>query len=301
MEGKRRELMEASPDYKTRLRVQDADPDAVRKALPAGAVLIEFRQFQPADFRTGELGEPRFAGLLLTGSQEPVVMDLGPVSEVQSLTTAMGASVPPAAPDRPEADRGLTPDPAGAPLSLTDQAAARLHERLFAPFGDAVASANAVYIAPDGILNLVPFARLKLPDGHYWFEQQEVHTLQTGRDLLRPKADRPARGLLALGGIDFGAAPAPAAPQDSLFRRSDAVGRAAKAFPTFNPLPVLRRRRTASSAVRTRSAAPRRPSPPSTRCRLRRARWRKWRRGTRRAAPTSRPRSGPARRRARRA
>ncbi len=35
--------------------------------------------------------------------------------------------------------------------------------------------------------------------------------VQSGRDLLRPPADRPARGLLALGGIDFDRAPAQAA------------------------------------------------------------------------------------------
>jgi tetratricopeptide (TPR) repeat protein len=236
LEAKRRELIDASPEYRDRLRVQDADPGEVRKALPAGAVLIEFRQFRPHDFRSGKPGEPRFAGLLLTGSGEPVVADLGPVSEVQSLTTAMAA---------PRAPRGLGADPAGAPLSLDDQAAAKLYERLFAPFKRDVDSATVVYVAPDGILNLVPFARLKLSDGRYWFERQEVRTLQTGRDLLRPAADHPARGLLALGGIDFGAPPTDTGPQDSPIRGLDEVGRglaavncAAKTFPAFSQLPA---------------------------------------------------------------
>jgi CHAT domain-containing protein len=241
LEGKRRELIDASPDYKSRLRVQDAGLDDVRKALTAGAVLIEFRQFRPFDFRVRTPGEPRFAALLLTGSGRPAaadtLMDLGPVSEVQALVqalTAGGASV---------VDRGLKTDPAGAPLTPADQAAAKLYERLFAPFRDALDSKAAVYVAPDGILNLVPFARLKLPDGHYWFERQEVHLLQTGRDLLRPNADHPARGLLALGGIDFdaGAAGKDAAAvgtgqQDSVFfvaagsSRKSAVSRAAESF-----------------------------------------------------------------------
>jgi len=48
--------------------------------------LVEFRQFRPVDFHTGESGEPRFAALLLAGFDEPVVADLGPVSEMRQPT-----------------------------------------------------------------------------------------------------------------------------------------------------------------------------------------------------------------------
>jgi tetratricopeptide (TPR) repeat protein/CHAT domain-containing protein len=215
LEGKQRELIAISPEYNDRLRVLAAGLDEVRKALPAGSALIEFRQFRPViDFRTGKRGEPRFAALLLTGAGEPVVADLGPVSELQPLAAALGASARgAAAPGRVAAPtvvasasgRGLAPDPQGQPLTPADEAAAQLYVRLVAPFKDALAAAKTVYVAPDGILNLAPFARLKLADGRYWFERQEVHMLQTGRDLLRPGADHPARGLLALGGIDFDA------------------------------------------------------------------------------------------------
>jgi CHAT domain-containing protein len=225
LEGKQRELVAVSPEYNDRLRVLAAGLDGVREALSAGSVLVEFRQFRPfINFGTGKRGEPRFAALLLSGAGEPVVADLGPVAEVQSLATAMGAG--------PEAARGLGPPV----LALDDAAAAKLYERLFAPFKDAVASAKAVYVAPDGILNLIPFARLKLADDRYWFERQEIHLLQTGRDLLRPEADYPARGLLALGGIDFDATLNGAGPQDSMFfaaagsDRPAAVTRAATAF-----------------------------------------------------------------------
>jgi CHAT domain-containing protein len=236
LEAKRRDLIDANPDYKNRLRVQDASLDDVRKALPAGSALIEFRQFRAFDFRTQKWGELRFAGLLLTGSEEPILTDLGPVSEMQPLMTAMATPVAP---------RGVEPEPAGAPLSLDDQAAAKMYQQLFAPFKDALNGAKTIYVAPDGILNLIPVARLKLPDGRYWFESQEVRTLQTGRDLLRPDADRPARGLLALGGIDFGAAPAATGPQSSAFfaaagsDRPAAVSRAAETFRSgFIPLPA---------------------------------------------------------------
>jgi len=126
--------------------------------------------------------------LLLAGVDEPVVAYLGPVSELQQLATA-----------------------------LEDQTSAKLYQRLTAPFEQKLVAATTVYVAPDGVLNLVPFARLKLADGSYWWERQEVHLLQTGRDLLRPNPDHPARGLLALGGIDFGTAPIDTGQQDSIF------------------------------------------------------------------------------------
>jgi tetratricopeptide (TPR) repeat protein len=175
LEAKQLVLGAVSRDYKDHLRVQAANLEDVRAAVPARAVLIEFRQFRPVDFRTGTPGEPRFAAMLLAGSDDPVVADLGPISDMHEPTTA-----------------------------LTDEAAATLYRQLFAPFEQRLASASTVYVAPDGILNLVPFARLKLADGRYWAERQEVRLLQSGRDLLRGDPDKRARGLVALGGIDFG-------------------------------------------------------------------------------------------------
>jgi hypothetical protein len=122
------------------------------------------------------LGEPQLAALLLAGVDEPVVADLGPVSELRELAKSL--------------------------VTTSSAAPSALYQRLFAPFESKLAAATSVYLAPDGILDLVPFARLKLADGHYWEERQEVRLLQTGRDLLRADPDKPARGLLALGGID---------------------------------------------------------------------------------------------------
>ncbi len=125
-------------------------------------------------------------------------------------------------------------------------AAAALYQRLFAPFEGKFAAAKSVYLAPDGNLDLVPFARLKLSDGRYWEERQEVHLLQTGRDLLRAYPENAARGLLALGGIDFGLAASTGTTRESgVFTtasgeaRSDAIARAAATFRDgFAPLPA---------------------------------------------------------------
>ncbi|MDE5454134.1 tetratricopeptide repeat protein [Bradyrhizobium sp. CSA112] len=204
LDAKQRELGEFSRLYKDHLRVLTANLEDVRAAVPPRAVLIEFRQFRPVDFRTGKPDAPRFAAMLLAGSDDPVLADLGPISDMPHPTTA-----------------------------LTDEAAATLYRQLFAPFEQQLASASTVYVAPDGILNLVPFAQLRLADGRYWGERQELRLLQSGRDLLRADPDKQARGLVALGGIDFGAAPAEAKNPSSVVYtavNSDAVTRAAGSF-----------------------------------------------------------------------
>jgi CHAT domain-containing protein len=205
LEAKQLALGAVSRNYKDHLRVLTANLDDLRAALPVGAVLIEFRQFQPAQFRTGTVGEEHFAALLLAGSDDPMVVDVGPVADIPQPVTV-----------------------------LDDETAAALYQRLFAPFEEKLAAATTVYVAPDGILNLVPFARLKLADGRYWTERQQVRLLQSGRDLLRADPDEPARGLLALGGIDFGATAAAGKKKPSTVAagsdRSGAVTRTAGTF-----------------------------------------------------------------------
>ncbi|WP_354119947.1 CHAT domain-containing protein [Bradyrhizobium sp. LA6.12] len=214
LEAKQLALAGVSRDYEHHLRVLTANLDDLRAVLPAGAVLIEFRQFRPVDFRTKQSDEPRFAALLLAGFDEPVVADLGPVSKLGQPT-----------------------------VELTDAAAAALYQKLFARFEDKLAAATTVYVAPDGILNLVPFAWLKLADGRYLGERQQLRLLQSGRDLLRPDPDKLARGLLALGGIDFGAAAAEGKPDSVvLVVSADRKGALARAAGTvqdgFKQLPA---------------------------------------------------------------
>ncbi|MCS3932080.1 CHAT domain-containing protein/Tfp pilus assembly protein PilF [Bradyrhizobium elkanii] len=210
-ETKQRALGELSRDYNDHLRVLTANFDDLRKALPVGAALVEFREFQLVDFRRGRLDEePHFAALLLAGSDEPVVVDLGPISELGRSTA-----------------------------ELTDAAAAALYQKLFGRFEDKLAGATSVYIAPDGLLNRIPFARLRLADGRYWAERQQLRLLQSGRDLLRPDPDMPARGLLALGDIDFGPLPEVGKPDSiPVADRKDAVALAARTLRDFKKLPA---------------------------------------------------------------
>jgi hypothetical protein len=87
-----------------------------------------------------------------------------------------------------------------------DAGARTLHARLIEPLK--LPPSVRLYIAPDDVLHLLPFPRLLDAQGRRLAEQLDIRLVQTSRDLLRPSATAPAQGLLALGGIDFGKAPA---------------------------------------------------------------------------------------------
>lgn len=63
----------------------------------------------------------------------------------------------------------------------TDVASARFYAHLFGSLDRELAGFETIYIAPDGALDLVPFARLRLPDGRYWIERQTLRQVRRGR------------------------------------------------------------------------------------------------------------------------
>ncbi len=213
-------LGRVSRAYAQHLQVRDVNLADLQAAVPPRRALLEIREYQPLDFRRGLYGASRWAGILVT-ADGIVVRDLGPAE-------GTGA--------RAEALLGDAASPAGR-AATTD-----LHAQLLAPFAAELAGMERLYLAPDGVLNLVPFAALRGPDGRRLAEMQDVRLLQTGRDLLRQDADQPAKGLLALGGIDFGAAAAPIRQASAILPGSDlatATTRAAGALAAgFRPLPA---------------------------------------------------------------
>ena len=193
------ELGRLSRAFAQFLQVRAATPDDLRASLPPRTALLEIRQYHPTDFRPGALGSPRWAGLLVMRGGAPRVVDLGPAAATAAHIDAVS--------------RGKDPKAA-------EDAARDLYNLLLEPFAADLAGLDRLYLAPDGVLHLAPFARLRTPDGRYLVEAMDVRLLQTGRDLLRPSPERPAVGLLALGGIDFGPMAIVAEPQAAIERKT---------------------------------------------------------------------------------
>jgi CHAT domain-containing protein/tetratricopeptide (TPR) repeat protein len=178
-------LGKLSRTYGASLQARHANLNDVRVALaslPTQSALLEIRQFQPLDFRVDAKRPAHWAGVLISPTGETRVRDLG----------AVDASAPKVA--------SLLADPTGDDGRL---AAATLYQQLLAPFVADLHNVERLYIAPDGILYLVPFGLLHNVAASSLLQKMDVRLVQSGRDLLRPPPDKPARGLVAVGGIDF--------------------------------------------------------------------------------------------------
>jgi CHAT domain-containing protein len=182
LDAAERALGRLSRDYRDQLKVREANLRDLQGALKDDAALVEFSRYRPVDFGAGDLGRDRWAAVVVQGHDRVATFDLGPVAETEGWISA------------------LTAESAGA-----GAAARALHDRLIAPLG--LDPAAMTLIAPDNLLHLVPFHRLVQPDGRMLAQSRSLRIVQSGRDLLRAPSDRPASGLLAIGGLDFDGAP----------------------------------------------------------------------------------------------
>ncbi len=181
LEEKEIRLAQISREFNRHLQVRAANADDVRNYLPReGGALLELRHYQPADFKTTEFDAPRWAALLLSSAGEMSLHDLGPAAETLARWRKLRETG-------------------------TREAAAALYRNLFGALDEELKGYDTLYLAPDGFLNLLAFARLVTPEGHYWIQRQALRQVRTGRhliagydrDLAKPK------GLLALGGVRY--------------------------------------------------------------------------------------------------
>ena len=170
--------------------------DAVRDALPLGAVAIDFLEYGSAPLPAGKRTPAttrRLAAFVLAPGRPVRAFDLGPA-------TAVG-----------EAVHRWRADAQGKRSCLGPGAGADLRRLIWEPLADAVTGASLVLVSPDGPLTGLPLAALPgKPEGTYLIEEVTVVTLSVPR--LLPEflaADRApvAPSLLLMGDVDFGADP----------------------------------------------------------------------------------------------
>jgi len=155
----------------------------VEDALPEGAELWEFVRYGPYDFkgpgsdkeRTGPL---RYLAFTLDGGGDITLTDLGDASQIDSLVM--------------EARRQIyeAREVVNSPLVLESERqlakiTGELYKRIFAPLKSMSKEGGAIFISPDGQLNLLPFEILPTPEGGYVIEKYRISYLSSGRDLLK--------------------------------------------------------------------------------------------------------------------
>ncbi len=182
------ELAGRSQAFQDYLTSRTLDWRQIRSELPRNSALLSLRAFRPVDFATEAFGEPHWLAFLIPAEPgdgpELLLRDLGPIA----LTKAMHKEL-----------RDTS----------SKESAQMLYRRLFGKLDIELAKYERLYIAADGLLDLVAFARLVVPDGRYWVQRQALHQIRTGRDLVQKHSGQTAaKGMLILGGVDYRRFPA---------------------------------------------------------------------------------------------
>jgi CHAT domain-containing protein/Tfp pilus assembly protein PilF len=153
---------------------------AIRAAIPADAVLIEFAVYSPFDPKqpnesTRNFDDPRYIAYIIPGQGEVRWKDLGPARDIDAAI---------------EAFRHALRDPHRQNVKRVARA---LDAKVMQPIRDLIGNATHLLVSPDGQLDLIPFEALVDTKGQYLIERFLVTYLTTGRDLLRMQVSRASR------------------------------------------------------------------------------------------------------------
>ncbi len=158
---------------------------AVRKALPADAVLVDIVRFEPKIFEAKH-GEAHWQPALYVAWLVPPdgkgvvrVIDLGEAREVDALVESARQAIQQSGEkiQKPEDDEPPAEHAALAPL-------AKLAQRVLVPLKPYLAGARQLILSPDSNLWLVPWAALPIEDAKYAIERWQIRFATSGRDLV---------------------------------------------------------------------------------------------------------------------
>jgi CHAT domain-containing protein/Tfp pilus assembly protein PilF len=165
--------------------------DAVRRAIPENAALLEFVSYRPLSPKgitaKERYGAPRYVVYVIRNQGEVRWRELGGTKEVDGAVQAL---------------RQALRDPQ---RKDTQQLARALDLTVMQPVRALLGDATQLLVSPDGELNLVPFAALVDEQGRYLVQRYSFTYLTSGRDLLRMQVARESQsGLLIVANPTFG-------------------------------------------------------------------------------------------------
>jgi CHAT domain-containing protein/Tfp pilus assembly protein PilF len=236
----KREVELSSRSAEFRKQVQPVTLAAVQAALPAASTLVEFAFFTPLDPQTEKSKPPRYLAYLLTAQGQPKWVDLG---EANMIDRAV------------EAWRKALRNPN---LADVKRLARAVDERVMRPVRSLLGDTRRLLIAPDGSLNLIPFAALVDERNRYLVERYSISYLTSGRDLLRLQTSEPSKSApLVLANPLFGTGETASTQVDQNSGISHAGNQADNQAPArndprevfFQPLPGTRREALAIKAL----------------------------------------------------
>jgi CHAT domain-containing protein/Tfp pilus assembly protein PilF len=171
------ELSSRSAEF--RAQSQPVTLAAVQAALPTGSALVEFAVYSPLYPKTEKSNPPRYLAYLLAAQGQPKWVDLGEAALIDRAVDAW---------------RKALRDPNRTDVKRLARA---VDERVMRPVRSLLSKipgeTRRLLIAPDGSLNLIPFAALVDERNRYLVERHSMSYLTSGRDLLRLQSSEPSK------------------------------------------------------------------------------------------------------------
>jgi CHAT domain-containing protein len=163
--------------------------EAVQKAIPKDAALLEFATYRPYDSKARRYGAGRYVAYLLTNQGEIAHADIGEAAAIEQIVANWRKAL-----------RQRSSDIDGSVKPLARQ----LDEKIMRPVRTLLGDKRRLLVSPDGALNLIPFDALVDENGHYLVEHYFITYLTSGRDLLRLQMPKPVKqSALLLAAPDF--------------------------------------------------------------------------------------------------
>ena len=159
----------------------------VSAAVPQGAALVEFVRFQPFDVKAQSYGDFHYAAYVLVHDGQPTGFDLGLASAIDSNIVNLRASL--------------------TNLSTYSELATKLDSQLVKPWIKAVGEHTQLLLAPDGMLNLLPFECLQPAGEAPLIETYRISYLSSGRRLVTAKDSAkgsPEGAVIVVAAPDYG-------------------------------------------------------------------------------------------------
>lgn len=176
------------PEINLEKRLMEADRQAVAKALPEDAALVEFVRFSSFDFKAiPAQGQPQWkparylAFVMLSGRPDNIsLIDLGQADAIDRMISDFRTSIT-GETDKPSG-RGITMQ---ADRGEKGQSTSALRQALFDPILPALSGRKSVFLAPDGNFYRLSFGALPLGEERFIIDDFHICYVGSGRDILR--------------------------------------------------------------------------------------------------------------------
>lgn len=182
------ELRRGNPAYAAQAPLQMVTLDDVSAGLRPGEVLLEYVEYRPRDFKARKWGDAHYGVFILHGGTGKLTaVDLGSAAAIddaeQIFRNRMRTAISLLGNVLPSMKQVHDSEAAAA------EASSALRALVWDPMEKNLVGVKRAYVAPDGMLSLIPFEALAKPDQaggwHYLVETRELVYLNTGRDLAR--------------------------------------------------------------------------------------------------------------------